>query len=633
MSLGLSVTGCDKNGPGTRGPGGDKGITQIATWPELDEPPALNSIGARDAAVVVAIEDYSSLQDVVGAESNGEDWYRFFTRGMQIPATQVVFLRRNEATAEGMKAALATAASRAQAGGNVWFVFIGHGAPSAKRSDDDVIEGVLAGWDTQATTESLTSRGLRHSEALEILETSSATPVLIFDACFSGQSNKGKPLVPDTQPVLESKIPSGQRSIVMTASGPNEYAGALPGRSRPAFSYLVLGALYGWGDTNKDGSVTAGEAVGYARDTMQALVKGRTQTPNIYGSAGDLSLVRGAGQTGPDLAALALTNSNATAAFETTGLRAPKAEFAETPASLDDIDITVAQLHNDALLAQRDEKAKPETKRDAWCALANNEGNNPYRGEASKLCEDWRDYTQALRDKEASMIADYDKVRVYLGLEAYSRDQKIAITASYVGAYQDLGAKTHPHLKAVINANQKLQTLGRATLPEIGETGRRDRGETDEYEDDIKDKPASKRGEVTYTQYNNANTRLSKYSSNKKTRAISGLLALYGVIGLGACGGLYASKKDELSDGGQKLAVCMGISGGVAGAWVLAIGIGYGLKQRASKIVDRYNAQQYDSAMWTRKQKATAALIDGRIPVPGPMILNGGGGVGLGLRF
>lgn len=46
-----------------------------AEWPDLGAPPATAAgDGTRDAALVVAIEDYAAAQDLPGALANGRAW-------------------------------------------------------------------------------------------------------------------------------------------------------------------------------------------------------------------------------------------------------------------------------------------------------------------------------------------------------------------------------------------------------------------------------------------------------------------------------------------------------------------------------------------------------------------------------
>ena len=81
----------------------------------------------------------------------------------------------------------------------------------------------------------------------------------------------------------------------------NEFAGPLPGASRPAFSYLALGGLRGWADGDTDGKVTAGELHGYVTQSMRALIRDRRQRPTLVGKA-DRPLGHSAREKGPDLA-------------------------------------------------------------------------------------------------------------------------------------------------------------------------------------------------------------------------------------------------------------------------------------------------------------------------------------------
>ena len=94
----------------------------------------------------------------------------------------------------------------------------------------------------------------------------------------------------------------GSALTVVTAGTSKQFAGALPGTQRPAFSYLMLGALRGWGDGDNDGKATVSEAVYYARTTLGAVVTDLTQTPEVFGPS-SFVLAAGAKEKGPDLAA------------------------------------------------------------------------------------------------------------------------------------------------------------------------------------------------------------------------------------------------------------------------------------------------------------------------------------------
>lgn len=277
-----------------------------ATWPDLTTPAAKQGGGAKDAAVIVGVEDYVFAPDIPGAASNAEAWYRHLTSVRGIPPQNLRLLRNDEATLEEMRRAASDAAKVGKSGGTMWFVFIGHGAPSADGDD-----GLLIGTDAQQTAQSLEARSLRRSELIATLEKGAAQPVVLIDACFSGRGQQGESLAEGLQPLRVAELEAPKSALVLTAAQSNQYAGALPGKDVPAFSYLVLGAMRGWGDADGNGEVTAAEAVEYSGGVMRSVIKGRSQSPDI---GGDASVVLGsAAEQGPDLAAIVLAGDQSAA--------------------------------------------------------------------------------------------------------------------------------------------------------------------------------------------------------------------------------------------------------------------------------------------------------------------------------
>ncbi|MBM4280075.1 MAG: caspase family protein [Deltaproteobacteria bacterium] len=269
-------------------------------WPSVsaDLPPAGG--GERDAAVVVGISRYVFLPEVPGAEENATSWAQYFVRTRKVPSSRVVLLRDTEGSKERIEAALRTAASSAQAGGKVWLVFIGHGAP-APGGDD----GLILGVDTQSDIESLAARGLSQRRVTELLASGPATGVAVFDACFSGRSPDGSaPLVRGIQATVP--VRRALPSPVTVLSSSETFAGPLPGVDRPAFSYVLLGALRGWGDADGDQSVTVDEALGFTRDALQAALKGTGRLPSARGGAPGVVLATHVGERAPDVDAIVL---------------------------------------------------------------------------------------------------------------------------------------------------------------------------------------------------------------------------------------------------------------------------------------------------------------------------------------
>ncbi|MBL8784788.1 MAG: SUMF1/EgtB/PvdO family nonheme iron enzyme [Deltaproteobacteria bacterium] len=270
-------------------------------WPSLDEPPARAGGGDKDVALVVSIERYAALPPIEGAERNARAWVAWFERARGLRPDKIVHLRDQEGTPSQILAKARELASLVGRGGRIWFVFIGHGAPAKDQS-----EGLFVGWAAQASPDELYAQSLGQSELVAALGRGVGAPVvMIVDACFNGTSRSGQSIAKGLQPVLlvDRAKAAPQNVTLMSAGRADQFAGPLPGASRPAFSYLLLGALRGWGDDpaygNGDGKVTLDEALEFTRAALRTTLKGRSQTPEASGPVRDV--VARASERAPDL--------------------------------------------------------------------------------------------------------------------------------------------------------------------------------------------------------------------------------------------------------------------------------------------------------------------------------------------
>ncbi len=274
-------------------------------WPDLRKPGVVDADGSKDAAVIVGLEDYLFVPKVPGADANALDWYRHFTESRKIPTDRVHLVKDKAATREGILERVERATRQVAESGTLWFVFIGHGAPSKDGAD-----GLLVGVDAQQTAVGLESRSVRHGELrASFMHGKQGKVVEVLDACFSGQSSSGGALAAGLQPLLLTQALAASAAatpnvLTLSAGTSDQFAGPLPNGNRPAFSYLVLGALRGWGDENKDGVVTAREAVDYASRTLAVTLSGRAQTPQLAGSDATFALSRGGHEAAPDVTSL-----------------------------------------------------------------------------------------------------------------------------------------------------------------------------------------------------------------------------------------------------------------------------------------------------------------------------------------
>lgn len=255
--------------------------------------------GANDAALIIGIHDYLVVDDVPGATDNARDWYQHLTGKVGVPASRVFALYDKEASAENIIEQAKRAAAAVQAGGRLWLIYIGHGAPLVRTVDGKLLEpeGVLIGVDAQQSAASLEARSVPLPKLLEVLNAGpQRETVAIIDACFSGKTSRGS-LAPGLQPLLALRSKAVARVIQLSAGASDQFAGPLPGYGRPAFSYLALGALKGWGDKNADGVVTSREVIDYASRVMAVAITDRNQRPELQGD--DVQLAPSLGEKGP----------------------------------------------------------------------------------------------------------------------------------------------------------------------------------------------------------------------------------------------------------------------------------------------------------------------------------------------
>jgi hypothetical protein len=398
-------------------------------WPSLSSNAKGLGLGAKDAAVVVGVSDYAALPDISGAADNATDWYDYLVNTRGVPDTRIHLLRDSDAAKEEVEAKVKQAAVEVEEGGVLWFVFIGHGAPNKEHSD-----GLMMSYDAQPSENSMANRGLAQKSVLAMMDAGRhSRAIAVFDACFSGRTDDGKQLDPASQatvPVRRVDV-STPRTTILSAS--DETAGSLINHNRPAFSYMMLGALRGWADVDKDRRVTIMEAFRLTNDKLITLVKGRTQKPSIAGVQDDFVLADGVSDAGPDFSSF--RKMRVTSPFQGSRLDVPSIDtsrFANN--GLDQINITAEKALDRAKRAQNGEAVATAEKVDSWCALAGIETKNAYLDEAKKACDQWRGYQAEENKLQESMANDYTTLADYMDLDR-SADEKANVVKLFLQTY------------------------------------------------------------------------------------------------------------------------------------------------------------------------------------------------------
>jgi len=418
-------------------------------WPELTSPPKATGGGEKDAAVIVGAEKYAFVEPVPGAKENADAWHAYLTGTLKVPAEKVALLRNDDATNDEIRQAAVDKASQVEPGGTLWFVFIGHGAPSKDGKD-----GLLVGVDAQQKIESVYKRSLSRNELLGILaKGKQERTVVLIDACFSGKDSSGRALVANLQPLVTmGALPTGldARTILMTAARSDQFAGPLPkaGRPRPAFSYLALGALRGWG-ADASGRVTAQGIVDYAKKVL-SLARDRAQTPEL--ASGAPGAVLGLGrESAPDLAKIDRESAaSVSRGFQISAANLPAMPRAQIPKALDastaglnweNVDVDALEKYNAAVQLDKSD-ASPGEKAAGWRRLATEAPK--FADVAAKRSGVWDEYEalwkageEARQKRLEARDADWEKLGRLLALGVVPGSDKRSWSNQFVKAYME----------------------------------------------------------------------------------------------------------------------------------------------------------------------------------------------------
>lgn|GEM_PF-2163872 len=422
---------------------GSPAMAKEAHWPDMARAASPVGGGTKDAALVVGIEHYAFVPGVPGARRNALAWFDWLVRTLNVPLDRVFLLRDQEATKERILREAGQAARQAREGGTLWFVFIGHGAPSSKGKD-----ALLVGVDAQQRADSLEARGVSLADLYATLQKTHAARIgAVIDACFSGRTAANAYLAKGLQPLVVTSLSpvADPRFVVLTAAKGDQFAGSMPGLDRPAFSYLVLGGLRGWADKDGDGRITAGELYAYAGSALRVMIRDREQEPTLLGPAGAVLAPSGREQ-GPDLAALVRVESNS-GAFHVTALPAlpaPEApsDLSATTTELGALrEVDVESLEKYAAVVRFDKSdASPDDKAARWRDLARSEPK--FSDVATKRAVEWKRFgaqqraaEEARRKRAAARDADWERLRRLLDLTVVADAEKRRWATAFVQAY------------------------------------------------------------------------------------------------------------------------------------------------------------------------------------------------------
>jgi hypothetical protein len=250
----------------------------LEAFPDVSKPIKLKENRAKDFVIIVTVEDYDVISDVSGAVQSGEDWYKFFNLSMRVPKDRILFIKEKDVKRPKLIAAITDAMRKTDPEGDLWFVYVGHGLGMGPKVEEDSKKPVdrsvdnnepaLLMYDAELQINVLEHYTMRQSDLMELFDKGKQKQNILFlDSCFSGEDQKGKAFEGTMAVVpvnLLKDLPVKKTTHVLAAASKG-YARPLENypKLRPAFSYMLLGALQGWGDNNNDSVVTVNEAMSF----------------------------------------------------------------------------------------------------------------------------------------------------------------------------------------------------------------------------------------------------------------------------------------------------------------------------------------------------------------------------------
>jgi hypothetical protein len=268
------------------------------------------------------------------------------------------------------------------------------------------------------------------------------------------------------------------RFAILSAARGDQYAGPIPGTGLPAFSYLVLGGLRGWADSDRDGSVTAGELTRYAEKALRTVVRDRDQTPMLAGDP-DAPVAPSGREKGPDLAALARRYGGGPS-FEVTGLAdVPQVssvssfDAAASGLDLEHVEVEALEQYDRVVKLDRSD-APPAEKSRTWRALASSAPL--FRETAIRRAMEWdrllaeqQAAESARAARKAARDKDWARLSRLLPLEVVPPGDKQRWAIVFVAAYGD-AQEEDPYIRQLAPFLPKDASATTALMAQLAST-------------------------------------------------------------------------------------------------------------------------------------------------------------------
>jgi len=241
-----------------------------------------NGKGVKSDAValLIANRDYHNpdIPDVSFAHRDAEFVKQYLIKTFGYREGNILVYK--DATQSQFKTALQKLSNTAKDTAEVFFYYVGHGAP-----DPESKRGYFVPVDCDPNYVSVGGIALEDFYA-ELNKIKTAGTTVVIDACFSGSSNDGM-LIKNVSPVMieiEKEHAVADNVVEFTSSSKDEVSSWFPEKKHSLYTYYFLKSLQGDADQNGDKILTIGEIQKYLDDKIPyeaRRLNNRQQTPGV----------------------------------------------------------------------------------------------------------------------------------------------------------------------------------------------------------------------------------------------------------------------------------------------------------------------------------------------------------------
>ncbi len=259
--------------------GGDYTTDGFSIDIELNIPDG-KGVKSDAVALLIANRDYQNpdIPDVSFAHRDAEFVKQYLIKTLGYREGNILVYK--DATQSQFKTALQKLSNTAKDTAEVFFYYVGHGAP-----DPESKRGYFVPVDCDPNYVSVGGIALEDFYA-ELNKIKTAGTTVVIDACFSGSSNDGM-LIKNVSPVMieiEKEHAVADNVVEFTSSSKDEVSSWFPEKKHSLYTYYFLKSLQGDADQNGDKILTIGEIQKYLDDKIPyeaRRLNNRQQTPGV----------------------------------------------------------------------------------------------------------------------------------------------------------------------------------------------------------------------------------------------------------------------------------------------------------------------------------------------------------------